>query len=306
MEYQKPIKVYSAIVLSMMFFAISFVWFKQANVSYGPLTIVLSRLVISALIIFIYTKVAGKLVVPGKKDFKYLLLLTFFEPFLYFMGESFGLQYLSSTVASVIIATVPLVATLAAFLFYNEKITAKKLLGIGVSFLGVTLVLVEFGVGLSASPLGVMLQFGAVIAAVGYTVVLQNISKRMNTISIILFQNIIASLYFFPFWFVFEKERFVNTPPDWDAIQAIVYLAVFASTFAFIFLVYSVRYFGITKANLFTNMIPVFTALFSWYILDEMPGFQKGIGIVLVILGLFVAQMSLKKRFGKHPPMPRT
>ncbi|MDA3881031.1 MAG: DMT family transporter [Prolixibacteraceae bacterium] len=306
MEYQKPVKVYSAIVLSMMFFAISFVWFKQANVSYGPLTIVLSRLVISTFIIFIYTKVARKLVIPNKKDFKYLLLLTFFEPFLYFMGESFGLQYLSSTVASVIIATVPLVAPVAAFLFYKEKITVKNLLGIIVSFFGVTLVIVEFGAGLTASPLGVMLQFGAVIAAVGYTVVLQNISDRMNTISIILFQNIIGSVYFFPFWLAFEKNRFMNTPLDWDAILAIVYLAIFASTFAFIFLTYSVRYLGITKANMFTNIIPVFTALFSWFILDELPGFQKGIGIALVIGGLFVAQLSLKKRFRKHQPVPRT
>ncbi|MBN1768853.1 MAG: DMT family transporter [Prolixibacteraceae bacterium] len=306
MEYQKPLKVYAAIVLSMMFFAVSFVWFKQANVSYGPLTIVLSRLIISALIIFLYTKVFRKLVVPDKKDFKYLLLLTFFEPFLYFMGESFGLQYLSSTVASVIIAMVPLVAPVAAFLFFKEKISLKNLLGIFISFIGVTLVIVEIGVGMTASPIGVLLQFGAVIAAVGYTVVLQNISNRMNTISIILFQNIIGSVYFFPFWFAFEKNWFFSTAPDWDAIWAIVYLAIFASTFAFIFLTYSVRYLGITKANMFTNMIPVFTALFSWLILDEWLSVQKTIGIAMVIGGLFVAQWGLKRRFKKHLPVPRT
>lgn len=150
MEYQKPLKVYAAIVFSMMFFAVSFVWFKQANVTYGSLTIVLSRLIISTLILFFYTKDDRKLVVLGEKDFKYLLLLTFFELFLYFMGESFGLQYLSSTVASVIIAMVPLVAPVAAFLFFKEKITLKKLLGILVSFIGVTLVIVEFGAGLTA------------------------------------------------------------------------------------------------------------------------------------------------------------
>jgi drug/metabolite transporter (DMT)-like permease len=306
MEYQKPLKVYSAIVLSMLFFAISFVWFKVANVSYGPLTIVLSRLLISTIILFIFTKLTRKLVIPDKKDFKYLLLLTFFEPFLYFMGESFGLQYLSSTVASVIIATVPLVAPVAAFLFFKERITLKNLSGIIISFFGVTLVIIQFGVGMTASPLGVALQFGAVIAAVGYTVVLQNISDRMNTISIILFQNIIGSVYFFPFWFAFEKNRFFNTPPDWDAIMAIVYLAIFASTFAFIFITYSVRNLGIVKANMFTNMIPVFTAVFSWLILGEILDLQQGIGIAMVIGGLFIAQVSFKRLMKKHPPIPRT
>jgi len=34
--------------------------------------------------------------------------MAFFEPFLYFIGESFGLVYISSTIAAVIVATIPL------------------------------------------------------------------------------------------------------------------------------------------------------------------------------------------------------
>lgn len=306
MENQHPVKLYGAILLAMVCFALSFVWFKVANISYGPLSIVFFRLLISTSILFVFTKLTRKLILPDKKDLKYLLLMAFFEPFLYFMGESFGLQYLSSTVAAVIIATIPLVAPLAALAFYGERITLRNIMGIMISFFGVTLVIYEVGVGLSASPIGVALQFTAVIAAVGYTVVLQKVSNRMNNLSIILMQNIIGSIYFFPFWLVFEKNRFVSTPFNPDAMLAIVYLAIFASTLAFIFFTYSVRHLGITKANMFTNTIPVFTAIFAWIILGDTLNVQKIAGIMVVISGLFMAQVRFKKKAGGPDPIPRT
>ncbi len=306
MKQQSAAKLYGAVILAMMCFSLSFVWFKVANVSYGPLTIVLGRLLVSSVILFFITRISGRLVIPNKHDFKYLLLLAFFEPFLYFMGESFGLQYISSTVGAVIIATIPLFAPFASLIFFKEKITLKNISGIIISFLGVTLVIYEFGAGLSANPLGVLLQFSAVFSAIGYTVVLHKISSRMNNLSIILFQNIAGSLYFLPFWLIFESKCFVNTPFDPDAMLAIGELAIFASTLAFVFFTYSVRHMGVTKSNMFVNIIPVFTALFAWFILDDVPTFQKLTGILIVIAGLFLAQIKIKKTYSGPNPIPRT
>ncbi len=290
----------------MVCFALSFVWFKVANITYGPMTIVLFRLLISSVILFIFTKLSKRLILPDWKDFKYLLLLAFFEPFIYFMGESYGLQYISSTIGAVIIATIPLVAPFAAYLFYKEKITFRNIIGILISFFGVTIVIFEIGMGITASPLGILLQFCAVLAAVGYTVVLHKISNKINNLSIILFQNIIGSIFFLPLWLIFEKNRFLTTSFDQEAMLAILYLAIFASTFAFIFFTYSVRHLGITKANMFTNTIPVFTAIFAWIILGDQLTLQKFIGIVVVIAGLFFAQMRFKKRYDGPDPIPRT
>lgn len=128
----------------------------------------------------------------------------------------------------------------------------------------------------------------------------------MNNLSIILMQNIIGSIYFFPFWLIFEKNRFVSTPFNPDAMLAIVYLAIFASTLAFIFFTYSVRHLGITKANMFTNTIPVFTAIFAWIILGDTLNVQKIAGIMVVIAGLFMAQVRFKKKPGGPDPIPRT
>jgi drug/metabolite transporter (DMT)-like permease len=304
MEKQSPVKLFSAVILAMVCFSLSFVWFKVANITYGPLTIVLFRLVISALILFVYTRLSGKLVMPDRKDFKYMLLLAFFEPFLYFMGESFGLQYISSTVASVIIATIPLFAPMAGYLFYKEKLSIRNIIGILISFSGVTLVIYEFGKGITASPLGVMLQFSAVFSAIGYTVVLHKISTRINNLTIILFQNTLGALYFLPLWFIFEKDKLLATPFDMEAMLAILKLSIFASTLAFIFFTYSVRHMGISKSNMFVNTIPVFTAIFAWIILGDQLTVQKFAGIIVVIGGLFIAQFKFKKQYDGPDPIP--
>lgn len=304
METQNQVKQYTSVLLAMVFFSLSFVWFKIANVTYGPLTIVFSRLLLSAIILFVFAKFSKGLVIPDKKDFKYLLLLAFCEPFLYFMGESFGLQYISSTVAAVIIATIPLFAPVAGYIFYREKISVRNFIGILISFAGVTLVIYEIGKGITASPIGVLLQFSAVFSAIGYTVVLHKISNRMNNLSIILFQNLIGAIYFFPFWFIFEKNRVMNSPFDMKAMLAIVKLSVFASTLAFICFAYSVRRMGIAKSNVFVNVIPVCTAIFAWIILHDQLTLQKFVGIVVVIAGLFIAQMKAKKQYDGPDPIP--
>jgi drug/metabolite transporter (DMT)-like permease len=290
----------------MICFSLSFVWFKVANVTYGPLTIVLFRLIISAAIIGAFTLCTQRLCLPDRQDFKSLLLLAFFNPFLYFMGESYGLRTLSPTVGAVIIGTIPLIAPFAGYFFFREKVTGRHILGILISFVGVTLVLWEFGMGLTASPMGVTLQFSAVFSAVGYSVVLHRISRRMNNISIIFFQGAIGALYFLPFWLMLEARPFLSIPFDASAMMAIVKLALFASTVAFIFFTYSVRHLGITKSNMFVNMVPVFTALFAWQVLGDALTAQKIIGIVTVISGLFFAQLNMTRRPSGPDPIPRT
>jgi len=47
------------------------------------------------------------------------------------------------------------------------------------------------------------------------------------------------------------------------------------------------------------NLIPVFTAILSWVILDEILTLSKWIGIVIVVVGLFVSQWG-KIKFNKE------
>lgn len=146
----------------MVFWSFSFVWIKIVYEAYGPLTTVLLRLLISTGLMLIFTILTRKLQVIKSGDFKLFILLAFFEPFLYFMGESYGLKYVSSTVASVIVATIPLFSPIAAWYFYKEKLSRTNLYGLIITFLGVSLVVLDSSFNFTASPLGISLEFLAV------------------------------------------------------------------------------------------------------------------------------------------------
>ena len=57
------------------------------------------------------------------------LMLALFEPFLYFLGESFGLTYVSATVGSVLISTIPVVATIGAWMIFRERLKIINYIG---------------------------------------------------------------------------------------------------------------------------------------------------------------------------------
>lgn len=253
------------------------------------MTVVLFRLILATVIIFVVSQVMRKLEKLRKNDLGWMLLLSFFEPFMYFMGESFGLKYISSTVAAVVVSTIPLFTTLAAWYFYREKLTKTNFAGLVISIIGVSLVVFDTAYGLSASPLGLMLEFIAVLSTVGYAVILKKLTARYNGYTIITYQNLFGIFMFFPFWLIFESSVTLQTPFNAEAFSAILKLAVFASILAFIFFTYSIRHLGINRSNMFVNLIPVFVAIFSFLILGDEINIQKAAGIMIVISGLFLA-----------------
>ncbi|WP_027472576.1 DMT family transporter [Saccharicrinis fermentans] len=279
------------IIGSMIFWAFSFVWVKVAYESFEPVSTVLIRLIISSGLLFLFLLLTGKMAAIKKEDYKLILLLSFFEPFMYFMGESFGMQLVSSTLAAVIVSTIPLFATLFAFLFLRERITVWAILGMAISFLGVGTMIFENGFELNASLLGIMLMFVAVLSTIGYSLTLKKLAHRYTAVNIIAYQNFLGIFMFLPFYFLWEHENLMRSTLSADSWLAIVQLAVFASSLAFIFFTKALKVLGVAKSNMFINLIPVFTAVFAWWLRDDVLDGQKAVGIVIVVSGLFVAQI---------------
>ncbi|MGD0343147.1 MAG: DMT family transporter, partial [Bacteroidales bacterium] len=88
----------------------------------------------------------------------------------------------------------------------------------------------------------------------------------------------------------------INAPHSFETFKPILELSVFASCGAFILFAYSVKNMGISKANVFSNCIPVFTALFSFILMGERLTVQNITGIIVVITGLFLSQIHGNKK----------
>jgi drug/metabolite transporter (DMT)-like permease len=289
--------VYASIVLAMLFWSFSFVWVKIVYLVYNPITTVFLRLLISAFLLFLIGKSLNRIQHIRKEDRRHLILLAFFEPFMYFMGESFGLKLVSSTLGAVIISTIPLFSPFGAYFFHKEKIDAKIVVGILFSIIGVGVIIFNKQFDLIASPVGIALMFVAVLSAVAYSIVLKGLASKYNPLTLISYQNLIGIAFFLPLFLTFDLNHFISAEPTKEVWISLIQLAVFASSLAFIFFTYGLKHLGINRSNVFINAIPVFTAIFAYFVLNETLNFQKMLGISIVISGLFLSQAKL--RFSK-------
>ncbi|MFP4548166.1 MAG: DMT family transporter [Fidelibacterota bacterium] len=280
---------YLAAVFSMIFFGMSFIWTKILLESYGPLTIIFLRLLISSVLLFFYLLITKKMHFK-KKHLKYFLALAFFEPFLYFIGENFGVKYVSPTIASMIISTIPLVTPIFVFIFLKERLNKYNFIGLLISFAGVMTVLLTKNSTLEYSFKGVALLFFAVAATIGYSILVKKLTDQYSSINIVFFQNIIGFVYFIPVLLIWEGQELLTLQIDKSSIIALLQLSIFASTLAFIFLTKSIASIGVNKTNVFINLIPVVTAVFSFIIFGDLLSAQEIIGIIIVISGLFLSQ----------------
>ena len=296
----KQVKIYGAVVLSMIFWSFSFIWFKVANKTFHPITIVFIRLFFSVILMTTFLVLTKSYMKIKKRDRKLFLMLALFEPFFYFLGESFGLTYVSATVCSVLISTIPVFATLGAWLIFKERLKAINYAGIITSFLGVLVFIMNNDGSISFSLKGLSLLLLAVLSAVGYNLTLSRLVGTYSPVYIVNVQNLIGAILFLPLFLIFDLKHFMSTPFTFNMFKPIIELSIFASCGAFILFAYSVSHMGITKANVFSNCIPVFTALFSFILLGDKLTAQNILGMTIVIVGLFMSQMNgMKKKYDR-------
>jgi drug/metabolite transporter (DMT)-like permease len=295
-EDQGNFATYAFLTSAMLCWGLSFVWYKQALLYFGPISLVLGRLLVSLPLVVVSALLLKRLKKVQRKDFPVFLILAFFEPFLYFVGESAGMQYVSSTVASILIATIPLFTSIVAFFLLKEKLSKYNFIGFIVSFLGVLFVIVSDRQHMEATYKGILLMMLAVFSAIVYGFIVKRIADKYNALTIVSAQNLIGAAYFIPIYFIFEHKEMISKTWTIEMFVPLLYLAIFASTFAYIGFIQGLRKLGVSKATVFTNFVPVFTAIFALIILRESLTFMKVTGILLVVGGLALTQLGKRNR----------
>ena len=284
--------VYFLVILAMVFWGFTFVAFKFANLSFRPITIVFFRLAVSIFFLFGFAFFFKRLNKIKLKDQKWFLLLALVEPFFYFLGEAYGLTMVTATIGAVIISTIPLIVPFAAYYLFREKLTPMNYLGLVISFGGVLLVVLTRSGGLAADWKGILLMFVAVLSAVSYTMVVKVLAEDYTPITITAYQSFYGLLMFVPLFLIFEIKHLDFSMVTGQSLLAVSYLGVFGSGICFILITIGIRELGAAKANIFANLIPVVTAIVSYFLLKESMPFMKILGIFIVILGLLLSQVS--------------
>ncbi len=286
---KKSFIVYSLVLISMLCWSMTFIIYKVAYKYYQPFTLVFLRLLIATLFLEIVA-IFRKREKIAKQDRKAFFLLALFEPFLYFMGESLGLQYVSATVGAIMIAIIPLITPFFSWIVLKEKVTLLGYIGALVSFIGVYMTI--SGDSTSGTYMkGILFMLLAVGSGLCYGLLVKPLTHKYNATTIVRMQSTIGMLLFLPFFLIKEWKHFITVAPNTELVVSVLSMGIIASVFAYMLYTIAIKHIGLNNASYFANLIPAFTAVASFFILKEHFSFTKITGVILVVLGLFATQI---------------
>ena len=277
---------------------------QEALQVFGPYTLIVLRFTLAVLLMLAIGLIFRRSDVLGlqrieKRDIPLFVLGSLFQPCLYFIFETFTYKSIASpTIAEAMLSTQPVLAPIFAFVLLREQITRNNIIGIVLSTIGMLMLLLigssDFALG---DPWGILLALLTVSMSVSYSIILRRIPSRYSPLTIVFYVQAFSLCLFYPLWGFTEAGQLLHQPlhstlytQHPTSLLAVLYLAVFASVAAFVLFCYTVRKIGVTRANVFNNIRPVFTALLMWLIFDERLPIWKMVGIIVIIIGLFISQ----------------
>lgn len=289
---------YILLVLSTIFWGVSFIMTKELFITeqHMTVTILISiRLAIASAVMVPALALTRRLQRIRKEDLKWFFLLAFCEPFIYHLCETSGVQLVSGSLASVVIATIPLFVPFGMWIAYRERISLPLIIGVVLSLVGVSVMLVG-GEGLTGDLQGLLFLSGAVVIAVVYTMLLVKIVKRYNPLVITTWQNVIGLIYFLPLMFTLDGTELPLLSWSPKMLLLLLVLGLFCSTLAYAGYNYGVRNLGASEACIFNNAIPVFSLIAALAIGQETFSWTHLLGMIVVISGVIISQYKPTKK----------
>lgn len=290
-------KTYILITLSVIFWGVSFILTKELFLTeeHMTVTILISiRLAIATLVMLPALALTRHLQPIRKDDIKWFLLLALCEPFIYHLCETNGVQLVSGSFASVVIATIPLFVPFGMWIGYRQRIRLPLIIGVVLSLTGVFIMLLG-GEGLTGNLHGLLFLAGAVVIAVVYTLLLVKVVERYHPLVITTWQNVIGLVYFLPLMLSFDGSALPLLSWSPKMLLLLGILGIFCSTLAYAGYNYGVRNLGASEACIFNNAIPVFSLIAALAIGQETFSWTHLIGMLVVIAGVVISQIPAKK-----------
>lgn len=270
--------------------------FKWTLQDIDPFTFAFLRFFLSALVILPFAYKRLKI----KRNDIYTLVFLSVIGLAFRIAYTFnGLKYAPSINELIIASTAPVFLLLGAIALFHEKARKKLLMGMGLSFLGVVVIIVQPAIshGLDVSFMGNIFFLVGMCLSVVYILLLKELAPRYHILTLLFWTFTIASITLFPFA-GFEMVR-SDFQADFSLKVTLgILFAVFFSTVLAHFLnLYGVKYIKASEVGIFSYVDPFIGIAIAQPLLGEQITPHYLIGAVLVFTGIFIAE----NRLHYHP-----
>ena len=277
MDKRKQLKIFLAAIVSHGAWGFSFLASRK-GLDAAPVFVLLShRFGLSFLVMNLLLLLgAARLELRGKALWK-PLLLGLMEPVVYFFGEQYGILHANTSFSGVMIAMIPIVATLAAWPVLREKPSLGQLFFSFLSVCGVV------GIGLMNRSSGALDWIGAValsvavLSAGAYTLIGRSISQDYTPFERTYTMMGVGTAAFTPLALIQTGGSVVDFfrplgQPTY--LFAVLFLALACSVAGFFLSGYSITHLTVARETVFSNLttaVSVFAGViflhepFTWF-----------------------------------------
>lgn len=279
----------AAVVASAFVWGTSFAVSKLALRSIPPLSLAWIRFVLASAILFVWLLLRHEDLRLDRQAFGAMVLGGVLGYTLNHIFENVGLVLSTASEISLMMGVFPVLSLLVEALVYHRRFSHAAVAGIGLSVVGVILIVDPRSLGGSIGGrrlLGDGLIILSGICWAFYSILVKNLSKDSSASRTAMFQMLFGSIVLLPLAGAFERPVF---PVPATAIWAVIYLAVFCSVGGYSLYNYGVAGMASTQAVSILNLIPVFGVLTSWVVLHETVTIMQLVGGAVVLLGVLLS-----------------
>src|ERR671914_304588 len=274
-----------------LFAAVSIVWgipylfIKLAVEDLSPIWVAFGRIVVAFLVLLPYALHKGALRGIGS-HWKVLLVYSVIEICLPWPLIGFGEERVSSGLAAILIAAVPLIIALMAIRFdHKERAEGARLVGLVVGFAGVVVLL---GLDVAGRPGELLGAFAILLAAVGYAagpMIIKHRLRDLDPVGPVTASMGISGL-------VLTIPALGTAPssvPPADTVASVLVLGLVCSAFAFLLFFALIHEVGPGRATVITYVNPVVAVTLGVLLLDENVGLSAIAGLLLILAGSWLS-----------------
>lgn len=208
----------------------------------------------------------------------------------------FGLSLTSPIDASIVTTTLPIITMIVAAIYLKEPITNKKVLGIFVGAMGALTLIFSSQASASdgGSIWGDLLCLLAQLSFSIYLTVFKGLTQQYSAVTINKWMFIYASMCYIPFSYSDVAAIDWVTIPS-SAIWQVLYVVLGGSFIAYICVMNAQKLLRPTVVSMYNYMQPIISSIAAVMMGMATFGWQKGLAIGLVFLGVYIVTQSKSK-----------
>ena len=221
----------------------------------------------------------------------------------FFYTSLLALEYISASEVGVINGMIPIFTLLISVLVYRKIPTAIQTVGVVLSFVGAYFIASDPGNKFQGLNIGHFYMSIGVIGFVVSTFINKRLGDRYDGLSSMMYQFMFATVALVLVLLV-QGTDFSQAAIILDNgyyLFCALALGLVCSGAAYVMYYYALQAAGVERANMVQNLIPLSAYVLSIFMLGELVTLQKTAGIFLVIISLFIFNMTkeqLQSMFG--------